>query len=72
MLFEKLGLPAGRKTKSGYSTDAEVLEGLVHAHPVVPLVLQYRAFSKLKSTYVDGLLKLSDDEASSTRRSTRP
>ena len=62
VLFEKLGLPAGRKTKSGYSTDAEVLEGLVHAHPVVPLVLQYRAFSKLKSTYVDGLLKLSDDE----------
>ncbi len=61
VLFEKLGLPAGRKTKSGYSTDAEVLENLVNAHPVVPLVLQYRAYSKLKSTYVDGLLKLSDE-----------
>lgn len=61
VLFEKLGLPAGRKTKSGYSTDAEVLEGLAQAHPVVPLVLQYRAFTKLKSTYVDGLLKLSDE-----------
>ncbi len=61
VLFEKLGLPAGRKTKSGYSTDAEVLENLVSAHPVVPLVLQYRAFTKLKSTYVDGLLKLSDE-----------
>ena len=61
VLFEKLGLPAGRKTKSGYSTDAEVLEGLIDAHPVVPLVLQYRSFTKLKSTYVDGLLKLSDE-----------
>lgn len=62
VLFEKLGLPAGRKTKSGYSTDAEVLEGLVDAHPAVGLVLQYRAYAKLKSTYVDGLLKLSDDQ----------
>ena len=62
VLFEKLGLPAGRKTKSGYSTDAEVLEGLVDAHPAVGLVLQYRAYSKLKSTYVDGLLKLSDEQ----------
>ena len=61
VLFEKLGLPAGRKTKSGYSTDAEVLEGLINAHPVVPLVLEYRSFTKLKSTYVDGLLKLSDE-----------
>ena len=62
VLFEKLGLPAGRKTKSGYSTDAEVLEGLADAHPAVGLVLQYRAYSKLKSTYVDGLLKLSDEQ----------
>ena len=62
VLFEKLGLPAGRKTKSGYSTDAEVLEGLLDAHPAVALVLQYRAYAKLKSTYVDGLLKLSDEE----------
>ena len=61
VLFEVLGLPAGKKTKSGYSTDADTLEGLADAHPAVPLVLQYRAFSKLKSTYVDGLLKLSDE-----------
>ncbi len=61
ILFEVLALPAGKKTKSGYSTDADVLEGLVDAHPAVALVLQYRAYSKLKSTYVDGLLKLSDE-----------
>lgn len=62
VLFEKLGLPAGRKTKSGYSTDAAVLEGLIDAHPVVALVLQYRTYTKLKSTYVDGLLKLSNED----------
>lgn len=57
-LFEKLGLPCKKKTKSGYSTNAEVLEGLYNAHPVVPMVLQYRTLAKLKSTYCDGLLKV--------------
>lgn len=57
-LFEKLGLPCKKKTKSGYSTNAEVLEGLINAHPVVPMVLQYRTLAKLKSTYCDGLLKV--------------
>ena len=55
VLFEKLGLPSGRKTKSGYSTDASILEGLRGVHPVVDLVLEYRQLSKLKSTYVDAL-----------------
>lgn len=57
-LFEKLGLPAGKKTKSGYSTSAEVLEGLRYDHPAVALVLEFRTLSKLKSTYCDGLLKV--------------
>ena len=57
-LFEKLGLRAGKKTKSGYSTSAEVLEGLRYDHPAVELVLSYRTLTKLKSTYCDGLLKV--------------
>ncbi len=57
-LFEKLGLPAKKKTKSGYSTNAEVLEGLRSYHPVVGLILEYRTYAKLKSTYCDGLLKV--------------
>jgi len=57
-LFEKLGLHHGKKTKSGYSTGAEVLEGLRYEHPVVELVLNYRSLTKLKSTYCDGLLKV--------------
>ncbi len=54
-LFEVLGLPARKKTKSGYSTSAEVLEGLKYEHPVVELLLEYRQLAKLKSTYCDGL-----------------
>ena len=53
-LFEKLGLPAKKKTKSGYSTGAEVLESLKYAHPAVSLLLNYRQLAKLKSTYADG------------------
>ena len=56
ILFEKLSLPAGRKTKSGYSTDIEVLETLRKKHPVIPAVIEFRQLMKLKSTYVDGLL----------------
>ncbi|MBO7218168.1 MAG: DNA polymerase I, partial [Clostridia bacterium] len=55
-LFEKLGLPAKKKTKSGYSTNAEVLEELRDAHPAVELLLKYRTLAKLKSTYCDSLL----------------
>ena len=55
ILFERLGLPYGKKTKTGYSTSAEVLEKLSSEHPVIKLILQYRQLTKLKSTYADGL-----------------
>ena len=58
VLFERLGLPAYKKTKTGYSTSAEVLEKLRFQHPIVDEVLEYRQYTKLKSTYVDGLLKV--------------
>jgi DNA polymerase-1 len=54
-LFEELGLPAKKKTKNGYSTNAEVLEDLKDKHPAVSLLLEYRKLAKLKSTYTDGL-----------------
>ena len=58
LLFDELHLtPAGKKTKSGYSTDAEALEKMLDQHPVIELILQYRKVSKLYSTYVEGLLK---------------
>jgi DNA polymerase-1 len=57
-LFDKLGLPRGKKTKSGWSTNADVLEGLREEYPVVDLILQYRTVAKLRSTYCDGLLKV--------------
>lgn len=56
ILFEKLKLPAKKKTKSGYSTSADVLEGLRYDYPIVDKVLKYRQLAKLKSTYCDGLL----------------
>ncbi|MBE6758170.1 MAG: DNA polymerase I [Ruminococcaceae bacterium] len=57
-LFEDLGLPAGKKTKSGYSTNADVLEKLREDYPVVDALLQYRSLAKLSSTYCEGLLKV--------------
>ncbi|MFD0958348.1 DNA polymerase I [Paenibacillus chungangensis] len=57
VLFERLGLKATKKTKTGYSTDAEVLEGLAKEHEIIPHILHYRQLSKLQSTYVEGLLK---------------
>lgn len=57
VLFEKLGLPASKKTKTGYSTDAEVLERLAPYNEVVGQILHYRSLAKLQSTYVEGLLK---------------
>lgn len=62
VLFEDLGLPCKKKTKSGYSTNAEVLESLKYDHPVVEMVLQYRTLSKLNSTYCEGLLKVIEDD----------
>ena len=62
LLFEKLGLPAMKKTKSGYSTNAEVLEKLKNKHPIVQAILDYRMLAKLKSTYADGLVReIADD-----------
>ncbi|MBQ0099213.1 MAG: DNA polymerase I, partial [Firmicutes bacterium] len=58
VLFEKLKIGKGKKTKSGFSTSAEVLEELSNEHPVIPLILRYRQIAKLNSTYVDGLKDL--------------
>ncbi|MBR5233486.1 MAG: DNA polymerase I [Clostridia bacterium] len=58
VLFEKLGLPVKKKTKTGYSTNADVLESLYDTHPIIPAILEYRTIQKLKSTYCDGLLKV--------------
>lgn len=58
ILFDKLKLTPGKKTKTGFSTDAEVLEGLKSEHPIIDLILQFRELSKLKSTYVDALPQL--------------
>lgn len=61
-LFEDLGLPCKKKTKSGYSTNADVLDSLRDENPVIDLILEYRTLTKLKSTYCDGLLKAIDDD----------
>ena len=60
ILFDKLGLPHGKKTKTGWSTNADVLEKLRYEAPIVEKVLEYRQYAKLKSTYADGLLKAMD------------
>ena len=62
ILFEKLELKHGKKTKKGYSTSAEVLEKIKKDHPIVPAILEYRTLTKLKSTYIDGLLPLIDSQ----------
>ncbi len=58
VLFEKLELPPVKKTKTGYSTNAEVLEKLADKHPIIPAIMEYRMLTKLKSTYAEGLLKV--------------
>ena len=72
ILFEKMGLPAGKKTKTGYSTSAEVLEKLSSDYPIVKNILEYRTLAKLKSTYADGLYEYidSDDRIRSTFNQT--
>ena len=62
VLFNKLGLQAGRKTSKGFSTDAETLESLRDAHPAVGDILEYRQVSKLHGTYIDALIRKVDDE----------
>lgn len=69
VLFERLKLPRGRKTKTGWSTSAEVLEELAPDHEIAALILQYREYAKLKSTYVDALMRLAsphDDRVRTT------
>ena len=58
LLFETLGLPHGKKTKSGYSTNIDVLEFLRDKHPIIPAIIDYRMLTKLHSTYAEGLLKV--------------
>ncbi|WP_251448978.1 DNA polymerase I [Vermiculatibacterium agrestimuris] len=62
ILFDKLGLPPVKKTKTGYSTNAEVLEKLRGQHDIIDLILEYRQYAKLKSTYVDGLDKVIEED----------
>jgi len=62
VLFEKLMLPAGKKTKTGWSTNADILEKLRDKHPIINEILDYRTLTKLKSTYADGLIKVIDED----------
>lgn len=55
VLFEDLGLPSGKKTKTGYSTNADVLENLRDKDPIIDMIIMYRQYTKLQSTYVEGL-----------------
>ncbi len=56
VLFDKIGLPPRKKTKTGYSTDSEVLEALRDMHPIIPVIMEYRFLTKLKSTFIDALI----------------
>lgn len=62
VLFEKMKLPVIKKTKNGYSTDADVLEKLRSEHPIIEKILEYRTLNKLKATYVDGIIPLISDD----------
>ena len=62
LLFDKLGLPPVKKTKTGYSTNADVLEKLKDKHPIIPAIMDYRMLTKLKSTYADGLMTALDSD----------
>ncbi len=62
VLFEKMGLPVIKKTKTGYSTGAEILEKLIDADEIIPMILEYRQISKLNSTYVEGLIKVIEED----------
>ena len=62
LLFDKMGLPPVKKTKTGYSTNADVLEKLKDKHPIIPAIMDYRMLTKLKSTYADGLMKVISED----------
>lgn len=72
VLFEELGLPAGKKRKTGYSTDADTLEGLRGRHPIIPLIFDYRTLTKLYNTYVKGLEAAVSPDGECTPHSSRP
>ncbi len=63
VLFDELGLKSGKKTQTGYSTSAEILEKLRSAHPIISEILEYRAVAKLRSTYTDALIKAADENS---------
>jgi DNA polymerase I len=73
VLFEEMSIPPVRKTKTGYSTDAKVLQQLAIEHPIADRIIEYRELTKLRGTYIDGLLKLISDEGRihSTLQQTR-
>ena len=58
LLFDTLHLPGGKRTRTGWSTTAEILENMQDAHPIIPLILEYRKYAKLKSTYIDALIRM--------------
>ena len=62
ILFEKMGLPAGKKTKTGYSTDSDTLEAIQYMNPIVPLIVDYRFVSKLEATFIAGLKQAQDKQ----------
>ncbi len=62
ILFDKLELPVIKKTKTGYSTNHEVLEKLLDKHPIIPAIIEYRQYTKLKSTYIDGIFAVINDQ----------
>lgn len=64
ILFDRMGLPVIKKTKTGFSTDAEVLSLLTDKNPIIPLILEYREIDKLKSSYIDSLIKSIDENTS--------
>ena len=72
LLFQELGLPKTKRTKTGYSTDANALEGLKGIHPVVDQILEYRQVSKLKSTYVDALPDMINPHTGRVHTSYKP
>mgnify|MGYP005839359459 CR=1 FL=1 len=62
VLFEHMKLEGAKKTKTGYSTSVEVLEKIEHLYPIIPMILEYRQLTKLKSTYADGLANFIQDD----------
>jgi hypothetical protein len=71
VLFEEMSIPPVRKTKTGYSTDAKVLQQLAIEHPIADRIIEYRELTKLRGTYIDGLVKLISTRAAYTAPCSR-